>query len=143
MASESMMTTDHETIRKWAEARGGKPATVKGTESGGEAGILRINFAGYGDEEALEEISWDEFFQKFDEKQLVFLYQEETASGDESRFSKFISRNTAEHKSEDASHKLVDKSHVNEEKAPKTGHKSSEKSKAAHKSGEKSKSTHQ
>jgi len=39
-------TTNHDEIRKWAEARGGKPATVKGTESHGEAGVLRIDFPG-------------------------------------------------------------------------------------------------
>src|SRR5436305_10636291 len=72
MASESTITTDHETIRKWAETRGGKPATVKGTERGGEVGILRIEFPGHGGEESLEEISWDDFFRKFDEKNLVF-----------------------------------------------------------------------
>ena len=98
MASESTMTTDHETIRKWAAARGGKPATVKGTERGGEVGILRIEFPGHGGEESLEEISWDDFFHKFDEKNLVFLYQEKTISGDESRFCKFVSHETAEHK---------------------------------------------
>jgi hypothetical protein len=98
MASESTMTTDHKTLRKWAEARGGKPATVKGTERGGEVGVLRIEFPGHGSEEALEEISWKDFFHKFDEKHLVFLYQEKTVSGDESSFCKFVSHETAEHK---------------------------------------------
>ena len=47
MAGSSHTTTDHDEIRKWAEARGGKPATVKRTESDGEAGVLRIDFPGY------------------------------------------------------------------------------------------------
>jgi hypothetical protein len=46
MTGNSHMTTDHTVIRKWAEARGGQPATVKGTESHGEAGFLRIDFPG-------------------------------------------------------------------------------------------------
>ena len=29
--AEGNVTTDHEKIRKWAEERGGKPSTVKGT----------------------------------------------------------------------------------------------------------------
>jgi hypothetical protein len=38
-------TTDHDEIRKWAESRGGKPATIKGTpKAGEEAGLLRIDF---------------------------------------------------------------------------------------------------
>jgi len=87
----SLSTTDHNVIRKWAEERGGKPATVKSTGNKDEAGILRINFPGYSGEESLEEISWDEFFEKFDQKQLKFLYQDETAEGKESRFFKFVS----------------------------------------------------
>ena len=39
--SEARTTTDHTTIRKWAEARDGKPARVK---TGGEGGILCIDF---------------------------------------------------------------------------------------------------
>src|SRR3954464_10850295 len=90
--NESKTTTDHEEIRRWAEDRGGKPATVKGTESGGEdAGILRIDFPG-GEEDRLEEISWDDWFEKFDSEKLAFLYQEQVKSGDESRFFKIVTR---------------------------------------------------
>src|SRR5689334_12065897 len=91
----SKMTQDHDEIRRWAEDRGGKAATVKSTARGDEAGILRIDFPGYSGEDSLEKISWEEFFEKFDEKELVFLYQEETAGGKESRFFKFISKQTA------------------------------------------------
>lgn len=91
MAGESNTTTDHDVIRHWIEDRGGKPATVKGTSSDGP-GILRVDFPGYGDEDSLEELSWDDFFDKFDKEQLAFLYQEDTANGSESRFFKFIQR---------------------------------------------------
>jgi hypothetical protein len=87
-------TQDHEVIRRWAEARGGRPATVRRTADG-EPGILRINFPGYA-EQSLENISWDEWFRKFDEKDLVFLFQERTAEGDLSRFFKIVDRETAE-----------------------------------------------
>lgn len=89
-AGQSHTTTDHEEIRRWVEERGGKPATVKGT--GDEVGVLRIDFPGYSGKESLQEITWEEFFQKFEESNLAFLYQEETSGGKESRFSKFISR---------------------------------------------------
>jgi len=88
----SKTTTDHDTIRKWAEERGGSPATVKGTGKGDEAGVLRIDFPGYSGEDRLEHISWDEFFEKFDDKKLAFLYQDETRDGEESRFFKLVSR---------------------------------------------------
>jgi hypothetical protein len=37
-------TTDHDTIRNWAESKGGKPAAVKSTHKGGDVGIIRIMF---------------------------------------------------------------------------------------------------
>ena len=108
--ASSKTTTNHDEIRKWAEARGGKPATVKSTESGGEAGVLRIDFPGYSGKDSLEEISWDEFFAKFDEKNLAFLCQEKTAEGKESRFFKLVSLETADQKSGASSHKGESKS---------------------------------
>ena len=68
---------------------GGAPATVKETGKGGHAGILRIDFGPK--EEGLEEISWEEFFKKFDETHLQFLYQDKTKDGKLSRFHKFVS----------------------------------------------------
>ena len=109
--SSSKTTTNHDEIREWAEARGGKPATVKRTESNGEAGVLRIDFPGYRGGDSLEEISWEEFFKKFDEKQLAFLYQDETSSGEQSRFFKLVSRETANDKSHKAESKTGDKKH--------------------------------
>jgi hypothetical protein len=95
MASgEAKKTTDHSKIRKWAEERGAHPATVKGTGGRGDAGLLRIDYPGYRGKESLKEISWDEFFKKFDESDLAFLYQEKTATGRQSRFSKLVSRNS-------------------------------------------------
>jgi hypothetical protein len=46
-----------------------------------------------GDEESLEEIAWDEWLEAFEDNRLAFLYQEETKEGEESRFSKLVSRN--------------------------------------------------
>lgn len=89
--AESKTTTNHDEIRQWAEARGGRPASVKGTGGDDEAGILRINFPG-GAEDSLEDISWEAFFKAFEANNLAFLYQEETASGDESRFFKLVNR---------------------------------------------------
>lgn len=85
-------TIDHDTIRKWAEDRGGYPATVKRSEKGGEPGILRIDFPGYSGAESLERISWDDFFEAFEENNLAFLHQDHTAGGELSRFCKLVRR---------------------------------------------------
>ena len=74
----SKITTDHDEIRNWAEERGGRPATVRSThgkghgqghDKNGGTGIIRIEFpdAPNSKHDALEEISWEEFFEKFDE----------------------------------------------------------------------------
>jgi hypothetical protein len=88
---EAMQTTDHDEIRRWVEARDGQPATVKGTgDRGGEhAGLLRIAFT---DDEDLEPVSWDDFFDKFDQEKLAFLHQDKTKDGATSRFFKFVER---------------------------------------------------
>jgi hypothetical protein len=85
-------TTDHDEIRTWAEDHGGRPAAVKRTHKGGDVGIIRIMFpdAPNSEHDALTEISWDEFFQEFDQRDLALLYE------DDSLFSKLIGRDTAE-----------------------------------------------
>jgi glutathione synthase/RimK-type ligase-like ATP-grasp enzyme len=92
MSSHSSQTTTKlEDIKQWAEERGGKPAVVKSTENSKEGGgVLRINFPGYSGEDTLEEISWEEWYKVFQERNLAFLYQEETAGGKESRFFKLV-----------------------------------------------------
>jgi hypothetical protein len=75
-------TSDHKTIRRWAEARGGHPAMVEGTE------ILRFDFRE--PDEKLKQVSWDEFFRVFDDRGIEFLYQDETQDGGKSRFFKFV-----------------------------------------------------
>jgi hypothetical protein len=91
--SEGKITTDHDEIRQWVEARGGHPATVRRTVGKGhEPGILRIDFPDYSGGKSLEAISWDEFFDKFEKEKLAFLHQDETSVGKESRFNKLIAR---------------------------------------------------
>jgi hypothetical protein len=91
--AQSKTTTDHEEIRRWVEERGGTPAHVSRTGSDDDPGVLRINFDDPGgeDDDRLEEISWEEWFQAFDENELAFLNQDEH----DSRFNKLISRDNA------------------------------------------------
>ncbi len=97
-SASAQVTTDHETIRRWAETRDGQPACVKGTGGKDDIGMLRIDFPGYSGEESLQHIGWEEWFEKFDERGLALLYQEQTAGGARSNFNKLISRDSAERK---------------------------------------------
>ena len=89
---QSLVTRNHEVIKKWAEARDAKPSTVPGTEHGDHVGVLRFNFPGYGGDR-LEEISWDDWFKTFDDRDLVFLYQEKLKNGNQSNFFRFDNPN--------------------------------------------------
>ena len=102
--SLSKTTTDHEQIRKWAEERRAKPSCVKGTGSSEDVGLLRLNFPGYSGEDSLQEITWDEFFEKFDEQGLALVYEEETADGKKSNFNKLVNRSTAKTSSKSQKH---------------------------------------
>lgn len=96
--AEAKVTTNHDEIRRWVEARGGKPAAVAATHRMSDAGIIRLMFpdAPQAEDDKLETISWEEFFEKFDEAGLALIYQEKTAKGQPSLFTKLVGRETAE-----------------------------------------------
>lgn len=87
----SETTTDHDTIRQWAESKGGKPAAVDRTHKDGDVGLIRIMFpdARQSEHDNLVEISWDEFFDEFDQRKLALVYEKD------SNFNKIISRDNA------------------------------------------------
>src|SRR3569832_369929 len=93
--SKSATLTDHDEIRRWAEERDAKPSCVRGTGDEGDIGILRLDFPGYSGADSLEEIEWDDWLEKFDERGLALLVQETTAGGQQSNFNKLISRKGA------------------------------------------------
>lgn len=94
--SASHALTDHEEIRRWAEERDAHPARVRGTGEGEDVGMIRLDFPGYSAEESLEEIEWDQWFEKFDENRLALLVQEQTAGGQRSNFNKLVKRETGQ-----------------------------------------------
>lgn len=87
--------TDHDEIRQWAEERDAKPACVRGTGSRQDVGMIRLDFPGFSGEDSLEEISWDDWFDKFEESHLALLVQDQTARGERSNFNKLVNRETA------------------------------------------------
>jgi hypothetical protein len=93
--SSSRVITDHDEIRKWAEERGAKPAAVKSTGGEDDVGIIRLDFPGYSGEGSLEEISWEQFFEKFEQSNLALIIQDSTAEGVRSNFNKLVSRDKA------------------------------------------------
>jgi hypothetical protein len=86
----TMVTRDHEVIQRWAEIRHAEPATGEATASGpakidvndGGSGI-RFNFPGAA---LFRPVGWDEWFENFDEHQLVFVYQEPLADPQGSKY---------------------------------------------------------
>jgi hypothetical protein len=92
--SAAKVTTDHQEIRKWVEARGGKPAQVKKTGRGKDPGILRIDYPGFSGQESLQPLSWDEWFRAFDAHDLAFVHQDAVKGGPKSRFSKLVARDS-------------------------------------------------
>jgi len=82
---QSLATRSHEVIRQWAEGRQAVPTTVESTQREGRAGVLRLDFPGYGGNE-LGELTWDEWFETFDDRNLVFIYQEHKTDGSPSNF---------------------------------------------------------
>lgn len=107
--SSSKTTTELNEIQQWAEAREGKPSRVKSTADGEGGGVLRIDFPGYSGNDSLEEISWEDWYQTFQDRNLEFLYQEHTAGGKESRFFRLISKEKEEEKEKQKEEKEKEK----------------------------------
>ncbi len=97
-ASERVLT-DHEQIRKWAEARQAHPACVKGTDTDDGGCLLRIDVPGYSGEQSLESIPWDQWFRVFDQRNLALIVEEKMADGRPGNFNKLVSRDNAKAKS--------------------------------------------
>lgn len=96
MDNKAFKTVQFEVIKAWVEERGGKPARVKGSKDKRkkEDGILSVDFGDPGS--SLEPVSWKEFEKIFDEHRLAFLFQEETAKGEQSLFYRFVKRKSGQ-----------------------------------------------
>lgn len=86
--SDTSKTTDHETIQSWALSHDGIPTVIEDTEDGPGQGVLRIHFPNNSSDYNFNEISWEQFFQQFEDNGLAFLYQDK----EDSTFHKFVNR---------------------------------------------------
>jgi len=87
--TQATRTIDHEEVREWAELHGGAPAILADSRVG-ESGMLRLDF-GDGVEQ-LERITWEDFFDIFEDNDLAFIYEASDADGDASIHYHFTSR---------------------------------------------------
>lgn len=71
-----------------SESRSGWSSSTELDADG--AGVIRIQFPESDGPNELEPIAWDDFFAKFDENELAFLYQETTSEGQISRFNRLV-----------------------------------------------------
>lgn len=82
----SLVTTDHEVIKRWARDRNASPATIEGTEREGRLGVLTFDFPGWRSGGRLRQVSWTDWFTTFDLRRLNFIYQEQKTDGRQSNF---------------------------------------------------------
>jgi hemerythrin superfamily protein len=82
-AGQTLATRNPDVIRQWAEERKAQPATTPGGDTQ-RPRVLRFDFPGY--ERELQPVSWDAWLRTFDERELVFLYQEHMKAGNQSNF---------------------------------------------------------
>ena len=80
---QTLITRDHGVIQRWAEERDAAPAAA--TQRNGRPRVLRLDFPGYGGQ-SLAHIEWDDWFRTFDERNLVFMYQQQLKNGNQSNF---------------------------------------------------------
>jgi hypothetical protein len=88
--------TDHETIRRWAEARGVRPAAVVDPDHPDTGGVdIRLTQPGVNPDEAdesLEPVTWAEWFRRFDANELALLIED--AARQPSTFNKLVRRSS-------------------------------------------------
>jgi hypothetical protein len=81
---QTLATRSCDVIRAWAEERGARPAVATRGDDG-RPRVLRLAFTEEGRGQ-LEEVSWDEWCRTFEERNLVFIYQQQKRDGTQSNF---------------------------------------------------------
>lgn len=139
--ASSRVLTDHDEIQRWAEERGARPSAVQRTHTDDNVGIIRLDFPGYSGEGSLEEIEWDEWFDKFDDHNLALIVQDETAEGEKSNFNKIVSRDTVKEYGKSSPSQRAKKSSSSRSSGKKSSARSEARSKSTSSKSKKSKGT--
>jgi uncharacterized lipoprotein len=88
-------TRDHAEIRTWAEHLGGKPALIDHPVARADKVGIRIDFPGDTHKVLMTETrpaSWEEFFQIFEDQNLLLSYDEEPRGNDPTEWYRFEKR---------------------------------------------------
>ncbi|AKJ32176.1 hemerythrin domain-containing protein [Caldimonas brevitalea] len=80
---QTLATRNPEVIRHWAQERRARPATTANGDPK-RPRVLRFDFPDY--DKGLQEISWDAWLRTFEERHLVFVFQERMKAGNQSNF---------------------------------------------------------
>jgi hypothetical protein len=83
----TLATRSRDVVEDWARRRNAEPAAATRGDDG-RPRVLRFDFQGGPDKggRELEHISWDEWWQTFEERDLAFVYQEKKSDGNDSNF---------------------------------------------------------
>ena len=94
--------TDYDEIRGWIEEHNGMPVTLKEASENGEEStdMLHVAFGTLSSD--MEEMGWDEFFERFENENLALEYDDEAEEGETPSFE------------------LVDRDRARDELAPET-----------------------
>ncbi|MFC6906640.1 hypothetical protein ACFQGH_15700 [Halalkalicoccus tibetensis] len=91
---ETRMTTDHGTIRNWIESNDLAVARTAETARNRSGGLTVVTEGRTDD--SIKEVSWDEFFETFEDEGLAFVYRTETMGPEEQLYYEFVPREDAE-----------------------------------------------
>ena len=89
MFAQGKATTDPSLIKKWAEARRATPAVIRKFTSDGMEMVLSFLFPDINIDEVVTRLSWEEFFEKFNQQRLVFVYEDSDRNQKASRYFTF------------------------------------------------------
>ncbi|MUV56469.1 hypothetical protein [Halogeometricum sp. CBA1124] len=87
-------TTDAWEAQSVVDDRSGYPAHASKSEGQGDEGLLRVGFRD--DDEDLKRISWDEFREEFEEKELALAYSTDDSPVEGERTATLVERDHAD-----------------------------------------------
>jgi len=94
---QTLATRSREVVEDWARRRNAEPAAATFGDDG-RPRVLRFDFQGGPDRggSELKRVSWDDWWQVFEDRDLAFVYQEKTSDGNESNFFIFDNPNRSD-----------------------------------------------